>query len=115
MTPTLSLYVARRFFFIATATFLAVLALVMIVDLVELISSNTGGRADFLDLLGMAFLRAPSITITAAPFTVLLASMVCFAWFARSSELVVTRAAVMVIDGARRNAIPSRSRKSARP
>jgi len=93
VTPTLSLYVARRFFFIATATFLAVLALVMIVDLVELISSNTGGRADFLDLLGMAFLRAPSITITAAPFTVLLASMVCFAWFARSSELVVTRAA----------------------
>lgn len=93
MTPTLSLYVARRFFTIAAASFGAVLALVLIVDLVELIASNSGGRADFLDLLWMAVLRAPSITITAAPFTVLLAAMVCFAWFARSSELVVTRAA----------------------
>ncbi|MEM9146892.1 MAG: LPS export ABC transporter permease LptG [Pseudomonadota bacterium] len=93
MTATLSIYVARRFFFIAATTFLGVLGLVLVVDMVELISSNTAGRASFIDLLWMAFLRAPSITIAAAPFTVLLAAMVCFAWFARSSELVVTRAA----------------------
>ena len=41
----------------------------------------------------MAFLHAPSITIAAAPFTVLLAAMVSFAVLARRSELVVTRAA----------------------
>lgn len=93
MTPTLALYVARRFLTIAVASFAAVLALVMVVDLVELIGANGARRAGFLDLLWMALLHAPSITITAAPFTVLLASMVCFAWFARTSELVVTRAA----------------------
>jgi lipopolysaccharide export system permease protein len=93
MRPTLSLYVARRFLTIAVSTFLAVLALVVVVDLVELVGRNDAGQSAFLDLLWMALLHAPSITITAAPFTVLLAAMVCFAWFARSSELVVTRAA----------------------
>ncbi len=93
MTPTLALYVARRFFGIAMAAFLAVLALVVIAGLVELLSANSGGGADFVELLWMAVLRAPAITIAAGPFTVLLAAMVCFAWLARTSELVVTRAA----------------------
>jgi lipopolysaccharide export system permease protein len=93
MTLTLGAYVARRFLMLAAASFLAVFALVTLVDLVELLGSNDKGQADFVDLLGLALLRAPSITITAAPFTVLLAAMSCFAWFARTSELVVTRAA----------------------
>lgn len=90
---TLGFYVARRFLAIGASTFLAVFALVVVVDLVELLRANEGGRADFATLLGMAMMRAPSVTITAAPFTVLLAAMTCFAWFARTSELVVTRAA----------------------
>ncbi len=93
MTPTLSLYVARRFLGIAAAAFAGVLAIVILVDLVELLAKNSAGRADFLELVWMAILHAPSITITAAPFTVLLAAMVCFASLARRSELVVTRAA----------------------
>ncbi len=67
--------------------------LVVVVDLVELMRSNDRGAASFGDLLGMALLHAPSVTITAAPFTLLLASMTAFAMLARSSELVVTRAA----------------------
>lgn len=93
MRATLWFYIARRFLFMMAATFLAVVTLVVIVDLVELLRSNKQGSAGFLDLLGMAALHAPSITITAAPFAVLLASMMCFAMLARSSELVVTRAA----------------------
>lgn len=93
MTYTLGLYVARRFLTVAVGAFAAVLALVMVVDLVELLAKNSSGRADFHEIVWMAVLHAPSVTITAAPFTVLLAAMVCFAWFARSSELVVTRAA----------------------
>lgn len=92
-TVTLWLYIARRFLFTVFATFMAVFTLVVLVDLVELMRSNSAGRATFLDLLGMAILHAPSITITAAPFTVLLASMMCFAMLARRAELVVTRAA----------------------
>lgn len=93
MSWTLSLYVAKRFLLITLGAFLAVFALVVIVDLVELIGSNRSGVASFSDLVTMALLHAPSITIIAAPFAMLLSSMACFAWLARSSELIVTRAA----------------------
>lgn len=93
MSWTLSFYIARRFATYAILTFLGVFALIMLVDMVELLRSNRKGSANFVDLLEMAFLHAPSITITAAPFTVLLAAMGCFATLARRSELVVTRAA----------------------
>ncbi|MEL6477971.1 MAG: LPS export ABC transporter permease LptG [Pseudomonadota bacterium] len=93
MSWTLGLYIARRFTVNALFAFGAVFALIVLVDLVELMRSNRKGLAEFSDLVGMAFLHAPSLTITAAPFTMLLASMVCFATLARRSELVVTRAA----------------------
>lgn len=92
MRWTLWLYIARRFLVTVAAAFAAVYALVMTVDMVELLRSNSDGQAGFLDLIWMAFLHAPSITIAAAPFTVLLAAMISFAILARRSELVVTRA-----------------------
>lgn len=90
---TLGSYIARRFIVTSLLAFLAVLILVVIVDLIERMSQNSDGKASFGDLLGMALLHAPSITLIAAPFTILLAAMACFARLARSSELVVTRAA----------------------
>ncbi|MFQ5565906.1 MAG: LPS export ABC transporter permease LptG [Paracoccaceae bacterium] len=92
MSLTLDLYIAQRFLGIAVGAFVVVFLLVATVDLVEVMRSSGGGQAGFADLVGMALLHAPAITITAAPFTVLLASMTCFAMLARSSELVVTRA-----------------------
>lgn len=92
MRWTLWIYIARRFLVTLAAAFAAVLVLVMTVDMVELLRANSDGRASFADLLWMAFLHAPSITIAAAPFTVLLAAMISFAVLARRSELVVTRA-----------------------
>lgn len=99
MTATLGLYIARRFLGIGVSAFLTVVTLVVVVDLVELLRSNRDGVADFVDLIGLALLRAPSITITAAPFTVLLTAMACFAIMARRSELVVTRAAGVSVWG----------------
>ena len=93
MPGTLSFYIARRFLLAALGAFAAVFVLVVVLDLVELLRSNSRGLAGFGDLLGMALLHAPSITISAAPFTLLLAAMMAFAMLARSSELVVTRAA----------------------
>ena len=93
MSLTLGLYITQRFLGIAAGAFVVVFLLVVIVDLVELMRSSGDSPAGFADLVGMALLHAPAITITAAPFTVLLASMTCFAMLARSSELVVTRAA----------------------
>jgi lipopolysaccharide export system permease protein len=93
MSLTLGLYIAQRFFGIAVSAFVVVFLLVVTVDLVELMRSSGNSDAGFADLLGMALLHAPAITIIAAPFTVLLSSMTCFSMLARSSELVVTRAA----------------------
>lgn len=93
MSLTLGFYIARRFLGITVSAFLAAFLLVVTIDLVELMRNSGNGRAGFADLVGMALLHAPSITVTAAPFTVLLSSMTCFAMMARSSELVVTRAA----------------------
>lgn len=93
MSATLGAYIARRFLGIAAGTFAAVFLLIAVIDLVELLRRNSRGSADFADLVGLALLHAPSIAVTAAPFTVLLAAMACFGAFARSSELVVTRAA----------------------
>ena len=93
MRLTLALYVARRFLTMAVAVFATVFALVVLITLIELLRANDAGEADFPTLLAMAVLRAPSVTITAAPFTVLLAAMATFATLARHSELVVTRAA----------------------
>ena len=93
MSVTLGTYIARRFLGIALGTFGAVFCLIVVIDLVELLRENSAGRADFADLVGLALLRAPEITVTTAPFTVLLAAMACFGLMARTSELVVTRAA----------------------
>jgi hypothetical protein len=70
MSLTLGFYIARRFLSIAISAFLAVFVLVATIDLVELMRSSGNGLAGFSDLLGMALLHAPSITVIAAPFTV---------------------------------------------
>lgn len=93
MSLTLAAYIARRFLGISAGSFAAVFCLIAIIDLVDLLRRNSTGVADFGDLVGLALLHAPAISITTAPFTVLLAAMACFGMLARSSELVVTRAA----------------------
>src|SRR5690625_2944928 len=93
MPGKLALYIARRFLLALLGTFVVVFVLIVTFDLVGLSRSKSLGLARFGDLVGMALLHAPSMTITAAPFILLLASMMTFAMLARSSELVVTRAA----------------------
>ena len=92
MSPTLGAYIARRFFGTAAGSFLGVFFLIFVIHLVELLRKNSQGIASFADLVGMALLHAPTVTLTVAPFTMLLAALTCFAMLARSSELVVTRA-----------------------
>ncbi len=87
------LYIARRF---ATATlfvFLGVLSLAILFESLEL-TRRAGPDLDvsFFTILGLAALRAPSISIQAAPYAMMLAAMWTYARLARSSELVVARA-----------------------
>ncbi len=93
MGVTLDLYIARRFAASVLAAFATVMVLTVLVDLVELIRDNSAGRAGFGDLVGLALLHAPSLTVTTAPFTILLAALLCFTVLDRASEVIVMRAA----------------------
>ena len=91
MIGTLSLYIARRFAAAFAAAFGAVFLVVFLVDLVEQL--RRAGGAGFEVVATMALLHAPALMLDSLPFIALLAAIACFARLARSSELVVTRAA----------------------
>ena len=90
---TLFTYIAQRFFWSTVFAFSIVLFLATLFDAIELARRGGDEAGGFGVMLGLAALRAPSISIKAAPFVMLLAAMWTFARLARSSELVVTRAA----------------------
>lgn len=91
---TLRLYIAGKFLTAVIGVFIVVLTLATLFEALEL-SRRAAGRIDapFTALLGMAALHAPTLSIKAAPFAMLLAALWTYARLARSSELVVTRAA----------------------
>ncbi len=91
---TLWLYLARRFAVTTFFAFVGVLALAAIFDVLEL-ARRAGDDVDigFLTLIGLSALRAPSIAMIASPYMIMLAAMWTCARLARSSELVVMRAA----------------------
>lgn len=91
---TLYFYIARRFFMSVVYVFASVLFLAILFDMLEL-ARRAGDDVEigFGTLFGLATLRAPSISIKAAPYSMLLAAMWTYARLARSSELVVARAA----------------------
>ncbi|MCI4660953.1 MAG: LPS export ABC transporter permease LptG [Neomegalonema sp.] len=94
MSWTISSYIARRFLGSVLAIFMMVLVLASLFDAIELARRVPDDeKFGFLSVLGMAALRAPSLSIKAAPFVMLLGALWTYARLARSSELVVTRAA----------------------
>lgn len=93
-SPTLFLYISRRFFGSVVGIFCVVLFLAGLFDAIELVRRTGANDTVGLNtLFGMAMLRAPSIALKAAPFVMLLAAMWTYARLARGSEIVVTRAA----------------------
>ncbi len=93
MSWTLSRYVAGRFLGAVGAACVVVFALIVLLNAIELLRRSSGEEIAFPDILAMALLQSPAIALTALPFVVMLASLACFARLARSSEIVVTRAA----------------------
>jgi lipopolysaccharide export system permease protein len=93
MSPTLSLYLIRRFLGTLGAAVAAVLLLILLIDLVELMRKASDGQASFRQLLALALLHSLPVAGATFPFVFMLAAMACFARLARASELVVTRAA----------------------
>ncbi|MEL6424731.1 MAG: LPS export ABC transporter permease LptG [Pseudomonadota bacterium] len=93
MTWTISSYIVRRFGMTLLLAFGGFYFLVVLGDLIELSRKASNSSIEGAPLLSMAMLHAPSVMNKALPFVVLLASLAAFLRLARSSELVVTRAA----------------------
>ncbi|WP_157982214.1 LPS export ABC transporter permease LptG [Oceanicella sp. SM1341] len=93
MSPTLFRYITRRFLGTLAAALMVVMLLIILIDLVELMRRGSDTDASFGDLLVLALLHALSVANTTFPFVFMLAAMACFGRLARTSELVVTRAA----------------------
>ncbi|WP_372839700.1 LPS export ABC transporter permease LptG [Phaeovulum sp.] len=90
---TLTLYFARRFirdFLLVAAAFCAVM---LLIDSVEQLRRFGGSGIGLERILFMASLNLPGAIYTLLPLLILLATMSMFIGLARSSELVVARAA----------------------
>ena len=92
-TLILHLYFARRF----TTAFLFLIAvfyaLIVLVDLIEQTRKFSDFDVPLRDRLGLTFLNAPETINQILPLIMILATVVLFIGLARTSELVVTRAA----------------------
>ena len=93
-SPTLSLYIARRFAGMVLAMTAALTALVALFDFIELLRrAATRADAGFLLVASIASLRLPFVVMQILPFAILLGGILAFWRLSRASELVVARAA----------------------
>ena len=92
---TLSLYLGRHFLFAVLATIGVVLAIVGVLELLELVrrTADAPRAVPFSILLQMALLKLPTTAEKIYPFAVMIGGMITLSRLTRSSELVVTRAA----------------------
>ncbi|MCC6888854.1 MAG: LPS export ABC transporter permease LptG [Hyphomicrobiales bacterium] len=93
---TLVRYFGLRFFIVVAGTFLSLFALIMMIDVIELMRRYADNRnATALVLLQISFYRVPYITERVFPFAVQIGAMVCYLGLSRRLELVVARSAGM--------------------
>ena len=89
---TLHFYIARRFFNAFILVLMALSSIFIMLDMVENIR-KFGGAISVVDAAWLTFLNMPASMYTLLPLVVILATLLMFLGFSRSSEMVVTRAA----------------------
>lgn len=90
---TLHLYFARRFATSLLGVLGALAAMLGLLDLIDQIRRFSGDGLGFGQLLTLTLLNVPAALYQTLPLVVILATLALFLGLARSSELVVTRAA----------------------
>ena len=94
LSTTLSGYFGRQFTVWVVGTFAGIMAIVFLLDFIELLRRGSGkDNAHFTVLLQMALLKLPNMAQQILPFAVLFGSMLAFTRLTRTNELVVARAA----------------------
>ncbi len=89
----LHFYFARRFLRVFLTTLMIFLAFLTLIDLVEQMRRFNSDNVSFSDILILTLLNAPSGIYQILPLVMILSSVSLFLTLARTSELVVTRAA----------------------
>ena len=93
-SPTFSLYLGRQFLLGIGFVLGILLALIFLIDVVELLRRAAGhDAAGFSLILGMAALNLPSLAQKVLPVATLFGAIVTFSRLTRSHELIVARAA----------------------
>lgn len=92
---TLSRYIGRQFLMAILATFLVMMIIIGLVELLEMVrrASNATRNVPFGMILEMVLLKLPTSAEKIYPFTFMVGGMIALGRLTRSSELVVTRAA----------------------
>ena len=93
ISPTLSLYLGKRFLSGVLLIFGVLIVLAGLIDFIELFR-RAAGRDDvtFAIILQMSLLKLPNLTLKLFPFIALFGAMLTFTRLTRSSELSVIRA-----------------------
>jgi lipopolysaccharide export system permease protein len=86
-------YFARRFLFTFAGVFAVFFAILGFLDLVEQLGKFAGDGVSFTQIIGLTLLNTPEALYRILPLITILATIALFLSLARSSEMIVTRAA----------------------
>ena len=90
---TMSLYIARRFLTTVGMVFLIFFGILLLIDMIEQMRKLSGSRAGLADAFRLSVLNVPDTLYRILPLILIIGSVALFLALARSSELVVVRAA----------------------
>ena len=90
---TISLYVAKRFFWMVIQVFLIFFGIMMLIDIIEQLRKFSNSDIAITTAAYMALMNVPESLYRILPLILIMAAIAMFLGLARSSELVVVRAA----------------------
>lgn len=90
---TLSLYVAKKFFWTVLSVFLIFFGIMMLIDIIEQLRKFSSTNIALTTAAYMALMNVPESLYRILPLILIMAAIAMFLGLARSSELVVVRAA----------------------
>jgi lipopolysaccharide export system permease protein len=90
---TLNLYIARRFLGTVGRVFLIFFGILMLIDMIEQLRRFSGAGVGLGDAAVLSLMNVPSTLYRILPLILIMGSIAMFLGLARSSELVVVRAA----------------------
>ncbi len=90
---TLSLYIARRFFWMFARVLGVFFGILMLIDMLDQLRRLSGRGLGLMQALELSVLNVPESLYNILPLIMILSAIAMFLGFARSSELVVVRAA----------------------